>query len=293
MPAVPRSSVVRGVEEALEWVADGAIVGLGGSITAGHPMVLVRALARRGARDLVVVAPTAGLDVDLLIAAGCVRKVVTSYVGAEGVAPVGPAFRAAVESGAVEVSDLDEAHCAMGLRAAAQRLPFLPWRGGVGTSLPELTPELVPFDDPVRGERLLAVPAIELDVALIAADAADEHGNVVPFGAVHMDTLLAAAAERAVVQVQRLAPNEAVRAEPRRTLFWRSTAVVVAPMGTHPYSSPEMAADEAHLAEYAAAARAGGAELDGWLDRWVRGPATQEEYVGRLGPERIAALLLG
>lgn len=292
MQAASRATVVRSPEEAIEGIADGAVLGVGGSITAGHPMTLLRALVRGGVRDLTLVSPTAGLDVDLLVAAGCVRKVMTAYVGAEGLAPVGPAFRAAAEAGRIEVAELDEAHCAVGLRAAAQRLPFLPWRGGVGTSLPQLNPELVPFDDPIRGERLLAVPALEVDMALICADAADEYGNVVPAGTMHMDPLLASAAAHVVVQVERLVENDSVRRDPGRTLFWPRTTVVRAPWGTHPYSSDVLAADERHLAAYAAAARAGGAELEAWLDDWVRGPTTHDDYLERVGAGRLAALLL-
>ena len=89
-PLPARRSVLAALDVAVAGIADGATVGIGGAVTAGHPMALVRALARRGVRDLTVVAPTGGIEVDLLIAAGCVRRVVGSYVGIEGVAAVGP-----------------------------------------------------------------------------------------------------------------------------------------------------------------------------------------------------------
>ena len=43
------------------------------------------------------------LDVDLLVGAGCVRKVISPYVGAEALAPIGPFFRAAAERGDIDV----------------------------------------------------------------------------------------------------------------------------------------------------------------------------------------------
>ena len=147
-----RRSVVKDLAEAVADIEDGATVGLGGAVTASHPMALVRALARRGARDLTLVAPVAGIEVDLLIASGCVRRVIGSYVGVEGLAAVGPVYRRAMEQGEIEMVDLDEAHCVMGLRAAGHKLPFMPWRGGVGTSFSQLNPSLVEFDDPVAGE---------------------------------------------------------------------------------------------------------------------------------------------
>jgi glutaconate CoA-transferase, subunit A len=291
-PGPRRTPVVATLDEALAAVDDGAVVGLGGALTAGHPMALVRALARRGVRDLTVVAPTGGIEVDLLIAAGCVSRVVGSYVGVEVVAAVGPVFRRAAEAGEIEVVDLDEAHCILGLRAAAQALPFLPWRGGVGTSFPQLNPTLVEFDDPLRGERLLAVPALELDVALLYAEQADAYGNAQPVGTGYMDALLGSAAQRVVVQVDRIVSNEAIREHPERTLYWRNAQVVRAPFGTHPYSNAWMTADEAHLREFVAAGRAGGEELDAYMAVHVHDAADHDAYLEAVGVRRLTSLLV-
>jgi len=287
-----RRSVVAELHEAVAGIEDGATVGIGGAVTAAHPMALVRALAKRGVRDLRVVAPTGGIDVDLLIAAGCVREVVGCYVGVEGLAAVSPVFRAAVQNGAVTVVDLDEAHCIMGLRAAGHKLPFMPWRGGVGTSLPQLTTSLVRFDDPVAGEPLLAIPAIELDVALIFAERGDAYGNVQVVGTSHMDRMMGAAADRVVVQVERVVSTEVIRRDPERTLYWRETTVVRAPFGTHPYSSGGMIADEDHLREFLAAATEGEPGLAGYLDRYVRRPPDHEAYLEEVGARRLVSLLI-
>ena len=287
-----RRSVVKDAAEAVAGIGDGATVGLGGAVTAGHPMALVRALARRGARDLTLVAPVAGIEVDLLIAAGCVRKVVGSYVGVEGLSAVGPVYRRAMEQGEVEMVDLDEAHCVMGLRAAGHKLPFMPWRGGVGTSFPQLNPSLIEFDDPVAGEPLLAVPAINVDVALIAAETADEYGNVQVVGTPHMDQLLGAAAERVIVQVDRVVSNDVIRRQPERTLYWRDATVVRAPFGTHPYSNGWMTSDEGHLGEFVRAAREGGDALEDYLRRHVREPEDHDAYLETIGIRRIVSLLI-
>src|SRR5207302_6413744 len=166
--------VVTTPAQAVAQVGDGMTVAVGGFINSGHPMALVRELVRQSRRDLVLVgAASAGLEVDMLIAAGCVRRVVAPYVGAEVLAGIGPAFRHAAQNGTVEIWEVDEALYYAGLRAAAQGLPFNPWRAGVGTSLPELNPDLQVFTDPIAGQPLIAVPAIEIDVALIHAALAD------------------------------------------------------------------------------------------------------------------------
>lgn len=295
-PAAPanggRRSVVVTPEEAIDGIGHGAIVGVGGAVTAAHPMTLVRALARRGVRDLRLVAPTGGIDVDILIAAGCVREVVGCYVGVEGLAAVGPVFRRAVQNGDVKVVDLDEAHCVMGLRAAGHRLPFLPWRGGVGTSFAQLNPTLVPFDDPIAGDPLLAIPAIELDVALIYAEQSDAYGNAQVVGTPHMDQLLASAAERVVVQVERIVSTEAIRAHPERTMYWRDSVVTRARFGTHPYSNGWMTADETHLKEFLEAAREGEDGLNGYLGRYVHEPADHEAYLESIGIRRLVSLMV-
>jgi glutaconate CoA-transferase subunit A len=288
-----RRSVLATLPEALDGIADGATVGVGGAVTAGHPMALVRGLAHRGVRELRLVAPTGGIDVDILIAAGCVREVVGCYVGVEGLAAVGPVFRRAVQRGEITVVDLDEAHCVMGLRAAGHKLPFLPWRGGVGTSFSQLNPTLVEFTDPIDGDPLLAIPAIKLDVALIYAEHSDAYGNVQVIGTPHMDQLLACAAEKVVVQVERIVSTETIRAQPERTMYWRDTTVVRAPYGTHPYSNGWMTADETHLKEFLAAARDGEETLDGYLERYVRGPSSDHEaYLESIGIRRLISLMV-
>src|SRR5437764_386106 len=128
-----RQSRIIELDAALDHVRPGMTVAIGGFINSSHPMLVVRGLIRRGLKDLVIVgAASSGLEVDMLIAAGCARRVVAPYVGGETLAPIGPAFRAAAERGLVEVYELDEAMYYAALRAAAQRVPFNPWRSGVG-----------------------------------------------------------------------------------------------------------------------------------------------------------------
>jgi glutaconate CoA-transferase subunit A len=286
-----RRPVVAELAEAIATVDNGATVGLGGSVTTGHPMALVRELGRRGVKNLTIVAPTAGIEVDLLIACGCVSKVVSSYVGIEGVAAVGPVYRAAVQSGQVEVVDLDEAHCVVGLRAAGHRLPSMPWRGGVGTSFPQLNPTLREYDDPITGEPMLAVPAIRLDVALLYAETADEYGNAQFAGTGFFDALMGAAADRSILQVERIVSSDVIRRQPQRTSFWTNTTVVRAPFGTHPYANGSMTADEEHLRDFARGARDAEA-LDAYLETYVRGAPSHDDYLEAVGVRRLVALLV-
>jgi glutaconate CoA-transferase subunit A len=285
-----RTSVLAELEAALADVGDGATIGIGGAVTAAHPMALVRELARRKVRGLTVLAPVAGLDVELLIAAGCIETLVSCYVGYEVMAGVGPVFRKAARAGTIKIDDIDEGHCVAGLRAAAQRLPFMPWRGGVGTDMPSLNEGIETFTDPVAGEELLAIPAMPLDFALVYAEIADAYGNAQPQGTGNMDLALGSAAETVILQVDRVVPNEVIRRAPERTWYWQDTRVVRAPFGTHPYSCASMVADIEALQEFLDAAGGEGDGLDAYLQRYAS--ADHDSYLEQIGIRRIASLLV-
>jgi glutaconate CoA-transferase, subunit A len=125
--------------EAAKWIEDGMTIAIGQPA----PMAIIRQLIRGRLKNLTVV--DSGFSLDLMIAAGCVRKVVSYYAGGGFGTPVTPSFRRAAEQGEIEVWECEEGILCAGLQAAAQGLPFLPWRGGVGTSLPEINRDLKVF----------------------------------------------------------------------------------------------------------------------------------------------------
>src|SRR5689334_3752625 len=99
----------------------GMTIGIGGWGSRRKPMALVRAIARSGLTGLTVVS-FGGPDVGLLLAAGCVRRVVTGFVSLDSI-PLEPHFRRARQEGTVALTELDEGMLYWGLLAAAHRLP--------------------------------------------------------------------------------------------------------------------------------------------------------------------------
>lgn len=292
-----RRSHILEIEDVADWVNDGMTVAIGGFINSGHPMSVVRELIRRGRTNLTVVgAASAGLEIDMLVAAGVAAKVVTTYVGAEGIAAVGPAFRRAAQHGEIEIFELDEAHYYAGLRASAQRLPFNPWRAGVGTSLPEINPQLKQFRDPVNGELLLAVPAIEIDVCLLHAAYSDVYGNVRHNGTRYGDVAISAASSRTAVSVEKVIPPEQTRANPLATSIDGVEGVIRAPYGAHPFAAEGFyRPDEENLREYVRAAsdwlKSGSrGALDEYLGKYVYGPKDHADYLEVVGFRRILSL---
>jgi glutaconate CoA-transferase subunit A len=276
--------------EAAKWIEDGMTIAIGQPA----PMAMVRQIVRREIRNLTVI--DSGFSLDLLIAAGCVRKVVSYYAGGGFGHPVTPSFRRAAERGEVQVWECEEGILCAGLQAAAQALPFLPWRGGVGTSLPEVNPDLKVFKDPIKGETLIAVPPIRPDVTILHAASADAYGNVQHFGGPGwIDLFMYRAADRTIVQVDQIVANERIRADPWKTTIAAADAIVRAPFGAHPfYSRGSYIQDTEHLKEYNQAAAAADADdakaLTAYLDRYCRRPATHADYLEQIGIKRLLAL---
>jgi glutaconate CoA-transferase subunit A len=248
-------------------LADGMTVGIGGWGSRRKPMALVRAILRSPVRDLTVVS-FGGPDVGLLCRAGKVRRVVFAFVSLEStqsamtVGGLEPHFRAARQSGAVETLQLDEGMFLLGLQAAAWRVPFLPTRVGLGSDLLAHDQGLRTVRSPYAdGEELVAVPALDLDLAIVHLHRADAGGNgqylsVDPY----FDDLFLGAARRRFMSVERIVSTEDLAAggAPQTLLVNRllTDGVIEAPGGAHfTECPPDYGRDEQFQQEYAATAK--------------------------------------
>jgi glutaconate CoA-transferase subunit A len=244
------------IDEVVGSLSDGMTIGIGGWATRRKPMALIRAILRSDLKDLTIATLGGGPDVGMLCAAGKVRKLIFSFVTMDQI-PLEPHFRNARQSGAINVWEVDEGHFHWGLRAAAMRLPFLPTRVGIGTDIvrqPEFRMIKSPYDD---GEELVAMPAINLDVALIHAQRSDEKGNLLVTSPDPLfDELFARAAPVCYASVEKIVPTAQLDMEnnARFALVERAriTGVVETPFGAHPASAaPDYQLDLKHLKTYA------------------------------------------
>jgi len=261
----PRSKVCTH-DDVVDRLESGMTIGIGGWGSRRKPMSLVRAIARSSLTDLTVVS-YGGPDVGLLCATGKVRRVVYGFVSLDSI-PLEPHFRAARQSGAVEAEEYDEGMFYWGLYAAANRLPFLPTRAGLGSSVLEVNPSLRTVQDPYGGEELVAMPALRLDAALVHLNRADERGNAQYLGPdLYFDDLFLLAAAQRFVSTERVVATEALLDEGSiHTLRVNRSmvdGVVEAPGGAHFTScEPDYGRDEAFQRHYAATAK----DPDAWAD---------------------------
>ena len=246
--------------EVVAELGDGMTIGIGGWGSRRKPMALVREILRSPLRDLTIVS-YGGPDVGLLCKTGKIKKLVYGFVSLDSI-PLEPHFRAARQAGSIEAVELDEGMLQWGLYAQALRLPFLPTRAGLGSDVLEINPWLrrvtSPYDD---GEELVAMPAIELDVALVHMNRADVHGNGQFLGPdPYFDDLFCMAAKKRFLSCERIVPtSDLLKGGSAHTLKIQRhmvDGVIETPGGAHfTECPPDYGRDEAFQREYANTAK--------------------------------------
>ena len=273
-------------QQAVAQIKSGMTIGIGGWGPRRKPMALVRELLRSDVKDLTVVS-YGGADVGMLCAAGKVKKLIFAFVSLDFI-PLEPYFRQARQNAAIEVMEIDEGLLVLGLRAAAMKSPFIPTAVGLGTDVITTNPDLKVIESPYAdGKEWVAMPALNLDVALAHVDRADSRGVCQIKGPDHyMDDLFVRAANTAIVSCDQLVDTEFFHNNPdeSRSVFWErscTNGVVHIPYGAHPSScNPLYGLDAAHFKQYAASAKAD----NGWqqyFDDYVA--VSEQEYLAKVG----------
>jgi acyl CoA:acetate/3-ketoacid CoA transferase alpha subunit len=272
---------VTNLSDAAALVRDGDVLAIGGAFFENVPMALIREIIRQEKKDLTIIITAHGIAVDILVGAGCVREVLGAYVGFEGYG-LAPNFRRAVEEGTITFKESACYATASGLRATAWGLPFMPLKGLIGSDLLDRHPEYKRFS--WDGEEVVLVPALKPTVALIHANRSDSEGNVQTEGA-SWDDVIAEAADRVIVTVEQIVPDDVIRRQPHKTEFpgFLTTAVVEVPYGAHPAGCPgAYDFDEPHIQEYLKA----GKTADGfrtYLEEYVYKVSDHEQYLEAAG----------
>jgi glutaconate CoA-transferase subunit A len=268
-------SKVVGLAEAAALVRDGDTIAVGGNTLHRGPFALVRELARQGRRGLEIVKTAGAYDVDLLAAAGCLAAASCGFVGYENEFGLAPAFRRAVEAGAVEAREHSCYTVIQGLRAAAFGLPFMPAAGLTGSDLPAVR-GFRTVRDPYTGAEVYAVPPIRPAWALIHVPEADAEGNARIYGTEFEDVLMSRAARGVIITAERILPPDepARRPELTRIPGFLVTAVAHVPRGAWPGSCyPHYGYDADGVRAFLEAAR-DPATLAAYLRRCDRAPVT-------------------
>lgn len=262
-----------------ELVRDGDSVALEG-FTHLIPSAAAHEIIRQKRRNLTLIRMTPDLIYDQLIGMGCASKLIFSWGGNPGVGSL-HRFRDAVENDWPEPLEIEEhSHAGMANRyvAGASNLPFAVLRGYVGTDLPKVTKTIAPITCPFTGEELMAVPALNPDVAIIHAQQVDRRGNVAIWGITGIQKEAALSAQRVIVTVEEVVEEF----EPRPFQIVMPSvavdAIAVEPNGSHPsYADGYYDRDNAFYSAWDPISRDRDQFLD-WMGQHVLGTENFTEY---------------
>ncbi len=270
------------------YIHDGDTVAIEG-FTACICFAAAHEIIRQGRRDLTLCRMTPDLIYDQMLAAGCARKMVFSYLGNPGVGSL-HCVRRAVEKGIPRAIELEEySHFGTVGRylAGAYRLPFFPLRSYVGRDLPKVNPRIRSVESPYGDGPIAVVPPLNPDVAIVHAQRADREGNCQLWGLLGVQKEAAFAASHVIIVVEEIVDEAVIRADPNRTIIPGLVvdAVVHEPYGAHPsYAQGYYDRDNEFYLRWDKISREE-ASTQVWLDEWVYGVQDRAEYVVKMGRE--------
>jgi acyl CoA:acetate/3-ketoacid CoA transferase alpha subunit len=284
-----RDKVMDEREAVKRFVKDGDCIGVELYGTVRCPMSVVRELVRQGKKHLRL-AGQGLLEIDFPLAAGLVDAMDITYVGYE-VMGLSNILRRAAESGKVKLVEWSNAAMSWRFKAAAIGVPFIPVRSMLGTDTLKYSSAKV-VRDPFTGIAVTLLPALILDVGIIHVHRADKYGNAQIDGISGFAFEMARASKRLIISTEELIPTEEIQRYPERTIipWFLVDAVVVAPFGSHP---GEMCycyeRDQEHLLEFLKAAETEETTQQ-YLQKYVYGPKTHQEYLDLIGRDRLESL---
>lgn len=269
-----------GMPEAISRIDAGSSIAAGLALEHAIPFAAGHELIRQGIGDLTLIGPISDVLFDQLVGAGLVSHVRAAWVGNVS-AGSGYNFRRAVEGGELDVENHSNFSIALALQAAAMGVPYLPTRTLLGSDI-AAEPQFTVTEDPFEGERVVQVPAIAPDWAVVHVQRAAPTGDAHFWGNTGITYEAVRAADRVLVTAEEVVEPSVVKSDPSRTRITREQvdAVVEVPFGAHP--SPVAGAynrDNGFFLEYAESTREA---FDEWADEWVHGIDGREEYRERV-----------
>jgi glutaconate CoA-transferase subunit A len=247
---------------------------------AGHEII------RQRLRDLVIARATPDLIYDQLVAAGCARKIIFSYMGNPGVGSL-RIVRGELEAGKLEWEEYSHFSMITRLQAGAAGLPFLPMNPTAAGDLEQANPQYRTVRDPYSDQEVVTVPALNPDVAIVHVQRADQDGNAHIWGIIGEQKEAAFASRRVILTAEEIVSQDVIRSDPNRTLIpgFIVDAVCHVPYAAHPsYTQGYYDRDNEFYLNWDKVSKDKDT-VQAYLDEWVFGVEDRAAYWQKLGPE--------
>lgn len=294
------------LEEAVKrFIKNGSQIALGGFTVMRNPMALAYEIIRQGIKDLHIVCHSHGQALDVLIGAGCVKRLEIAYGGAGRYAPTCIRFKKAIQQGEIEFEDYSNYQMSLRFLAGSLSIPFIPTKSGLGSDLLNYegfskevrkqskvaSKKFEIMQNPFTEEKdeLVLLPALNPDVTIIHAQYVGEDGTVRIKGLTFADIEQAKAADYVIVTCEEIVPRSFIRLDPDQNSLppFFVDAIVKVPYGAHPTGCFAFYDyDPKHLnmyREYAGDDK----KFKEYLDKWVLSVKTHEEYLNKVGAEML------
>ena len=191
------NKVVANADEAIQDLPNGATLMIGGFGLCGIPENLIRALVRRGTRNLTTISNNVGVDgygMGLLLGAGQIRRHFGSYVGENRL------LEQMVLEKKIDLELVPQGTFSERIRAGGAGIPAFFTPTGVGTLVAE-NKETREFD----GRTYVMERALKADFAFVRAWKGDKWGNLVyRKTARNFNPMMATAAKITIAEVENL-----------------------------------------------------------------------------------------
>jgi len=248
--------------------------------SAGHEII------RQGRKNLTLARATPDLIYDQMVAAGCARKLIFSYIGNPGVGSL-RIVRNELEAGRLEWEEYSHFGMISRLQAGASGLPFIPMNQTAATDLEHNNPNIRRVQDPYTGREVITVPPLAPDVGIIHVQRADKNGNAHIWGIIGEQKEVAFASKSVIITAEEIVDEDVIRSDPNRTLIPELIvkAVCHVPHCAHPsYTQGYYDRDNVFYLNWDKISEDPLA-VSQWLEDWVYGLKDAGEYWQKLGAE--------
>jgi glutaconate CoA-transferase subunit A len=280
------------LEEAAKLVRDGDHVAIGGCTVSRTPLAMVWALIRARKRELVISRSITSTEGDLFFASGVSKHVITSWFTQGIVWGVSKVMRHHTENKLARFEEWSHMSIGLRYRAGAMGIPFMPSRSMLGSDVgARVGDEIKVMQCPFTGEKIVLLPALNPDVALIHVQRCDAYGNAQLDGLQFMDIDMAMAANRVILTTERIVSNDQIRRTPDRTRipFFTVDAVIEAPFGCAPHECYGVYEPFfSHLDHYAKISSQDPVKgPQGYLEEFYYEPQSWPDYLSKLGMDAL------
>ncbi|MFH1624409.1 MAG: CoA-transferase [Pseudomonadota bacterium] len=281
-----------------EFLSDGDVVYIGGFIQ-HQPYAAIHEIIRQRKKGLTVSTCAGLIALDLLIGAGCVDKVITTYIWNPLPKPA-HAFRRCIEKGIpheIQMEEYSILSLTLSYFAGALNLPFIATKTLMGSDFTNYSTflgenKLRIIESPFNGEKVCLIPPLRHDVGIIQVQRADKEGNAQTWGIMGESKYGINSCSKVIICAEEIVDTEVIKRDPGRTIIpgFKVSAVIEEPWGSHPsYVTGYYDIDWRYFSFYDGATETV-ERFEGYLAEWVYGVKDRKEYIRKMGRKNLDAL---